>query len=189
MEVTMSNKFNESVRRGGISVETQHIFPIIKKWVYSDHDIFFRELISNGCDAITKLKKLDLMGEYDLPEDYKAKLEVIVNPEEKSLAEQYETISKTLSIHELKVIDKAIKEATAITIESTFYDRFHLFVITHGRFPCGNSDDPEEVKLNNLYVTMSELLTKEQIKELSRLKKLYSKATLQANMDFAKKRK
>ena len=73
------------MKKGHLSIDSENIFPIIKKWVYSDHDIFFRELISNGCDAITKLKKLDLMGEYELPEDYKAKLEVIVNPEEKTL--------------------------------------------------------------------------------------------------------
>ena len=63
----------------------KNIFPIIKKWLYSDHDIFARELISNGCDAITKLKKLDVMGEYTLPDDYKAEVQVIVNPEEKTL--------------------------------------------------------------------------------------------------------
>ena len=63
----------------------KNIFPIIKKWVYSDHDIFARELVSNGCDAITKLKKLDMMGEYTLPDDYKGKIQVIVNPEEKTL--------------------------------------------------------------------------------------------------------
>ena len=59
--------------------------PIIKKWLYSDHDIFFRELISNGCDAITKLKKLEMMGEYTLPSDYKPEIHVVVNPEEKTL--------------------------------------------------------------------------------------------------------
>ena len=72
-------------KRGNLSIDSENIFPIIKKWVYSDHDIFVRELISNGCDAITKLKKLDMMGEYELPEDYKAKIQVIVNPEEKTL--------------------------------------------------------------------------------------------------------
>jgi molecular chaperone HtpG len=71
--------------RGSLSINSENIFPIIKKWLYSDHDIFFRELISNGCDAITKLKKLDMMGEYTLPDDYKAKMQVIVNPEEKTL--------------------------------------------------------------------------------------------------------
>ena len=72
-------------KHGNLSINSDNIFPIIKKWLYSDHDIFFRELISNGCDAITKLKKLDMMGEYALPEDYKAKVQVIVNPEEKTL--------------------------------------------------------------------------------------------------------
>ena len=72
-------------RQGSLSINSENIFPIIKKWVYSDHDIFFRELISNGCDAITKLKKLDMMGEYTLPNDFKARIDVIVNPEEKTL--------------------------------------------------------------------------------------------------------
>lgn len=72
-------------KRGNLSIDSENIFPIIKKWVYSDHDIFIREIISNGCDAITKLKKLDMMGEYEMPEDYKAKIEVVVNPEEKTL--------------------------------------------------------------------------------------------------------
>lgn len=75
----MSNK------QGNLSITSENIFPIIKKWMYSDHDIFYRELISNGCDAITKLKKLEMMGECTLPLDYKAKIKVIVNPEEKTL--------------------------------------------------------------------------------------------------------
>ncbi len=70
---------------GSLSINSENIFPIIKKWLYSDHDIFFREIISNGSDAITKLKKLELMGEASLPEDNKYKIEVIVNPEEKTL--------------------------------------------------------------------------------------------------------
>lgn len=74
-----------AVKRGTLSIDSENIFPIIKKWVYSDHDIFVRELVSNGCDAITKLKKLDMMGEYELPEGYKPKIEVIVNPEEKTM--------------------------------------------------------------------------------------------------------
>ena len=74
-----------AVKKGTLSIDSENIFPIIKKWVYSDHDIFVREMISNGCDAITKLKKLDMMGEYELPEDYKPKIEVIVNPEEKTM--------------------------------------------------------------------------------------------------------
>lgn len=75
----MSNK------HGSLSISSENIFPIIKKWMYSDHDIFYRELISNGCDAITKLKKLEMMGEYTFPADYKAKIDVVVNPEEKTL--------------------------------------------------------------------------------------------------------
>ena len=72
-------------KRGTLSINSDNIFPIIKKWLYSDHDIFFREMISNGCDAITKLKKLEVMGEYTFPEGHKNKIEVIVNPEEKTL--------------------------------------------------------------------------------------------------------
>ena len=72
-------------KHGNLSIDSDNLFPIIKKWLYSDHDIFYRELISNGCDAITKLKKLDMMGEYSLPADFKAKIQVIVNPEEKTL--------------------------------------------------------------------------------------------------------
>ena len=72
-------------KHGSLSINSENIFPIIKKWLYSDHDIFYRELISNGCDAITKLKKLDMMGEYTLPNDYKAKIQVVVNPADKTL--------------------------------------------------------------------------------------------------------
>ena len=74
-----------AVKKGNLSISSENIFPIIKKWVYSDHDIFVREMISNGCDAITKLKKLDVMGEYQLPDDYKPAIQVVVNPEEKTL--------------------------------------------------------------------------------------------------------
>ncbi|GFO85052.1 MULTISPECIES: molecular chaperone HtpG [Anaerostipes] len=72
-------------KRGNLSINSDNIFPIIKKWLYSDHDIFFRELISNGCDAITKLNKLDMMGEYNYPEGHKNKVEVILDPEKKTL--------------------------------------------------------------------------------------------------------
>ena len=74
-----------AAKKGSLSISSENIFPIIKKWVYSDHDIFARELVSNGCDAITKLKKLDMMGEYQLPDDYKPAIKVEVNPEEKTL--------------------------------------------------------------------------------------------------------
>ncbi len=72
-------------KHGNLSITSENIFPVIKKWLYSDHDIFLRELISNGCDAITKLKKLDMMGEYELPADYKAKIDVEVDPTNKTL--------------------------------------------------------------------------------------------------------
>ena len=70
---------------GSLSINSDNIFPIIKKWLYSDHDIFYRELISNGCDAITKLKKLELMGEYSAPEDNKYQVKVIVSAKDKTI--------------------------------------------------------------------------------------------------------
>ena len=75
----MSNK------HGSLSINSDNIFPIIKKWLYSDQDIFYRELVSNGCDAITKLKKLDMMGEYELPTDYKPQLQIVVDPDNKKV--------------------------------------------------------------------------------------------------------
>ena len=74
-----------AAKKGSLSINSENIFPIIKKWLYSDHDIFVRELISNGCDAITKLKKLEMMGEYEAPLDYKARINVIVSPEKKTM--------------------------------------------------------------------------------------------------------
>lgn len=71
--------------QGSLAIDSENIFPIIKKWLYSDHDIFIRELVSNGCDAITKLKKLDMIGEASLPDDYKEKIEVFINAEEKTI--------------------------------------------------------------------------------------------------------
>ncbi len=71
--------------KGSLSINSENMFPIIKKWLYSDHDIFVRELISNGCDAVTKLKKLDVMGEFALPDGYRPRIEVICDPEEKTL--------------------------------------------------------------------------------------------------------
>ncbi len=73
-------------KQGNLSINSENIFPIIKKWLYSDHDIFYRELISNGCDAITKLKKLDMMGEFETPEDTEFKITVTVDPEEKTIS-------------------------------------------------------------------------------------------------------
>ena len=73
-------------RKGSLSIESENMFPIIKKWLYSDHDIFIRELISNGCDAITKLKELDIMGEYTLPDDFKPEIQVVVDTEGKTIS-------------------------------------------------------------------------------------------------------
>ena len=70
---------------GNLSINSDNIFPIIKKWMYSDHDIFYRELISNGCDAITKLKKLDMIGEYEAPDDIEFKVNVLVSAENKTI--------------------------------------------------------------------------------------------------------
>ncbi len=72
-------------KKGSLSITSENIFPVIKKWLYSDHDIFYRELISNGCDAITKLKKLELMGEYEKPEEAEYKIQVSVNPTDKTI--------------------------------------------------------------------------------------------------------
>ena len=74
-----------AAKKGSLSINSENIFPIIKKWLYSDHDIFVRELVSNGCDAITKLKKLEMMGEYEAPLDYKPRMDIIVSPEKKTM--------------------------------------------------------------------------------------------------------
>ena len=80
---------------GSLSINSDNIFPIIKKWLYSDHDIFYRELISNGCDAITKLKKLEMMGEYELPEGYKDQIRVVLDPKEKTIQIIYNGLGMT----------------------------------------------------------------------------------------------
>ena len=74
-----------STEKGSLSINSENIFPIIKKWLYSDHDIFIREIISNGCDAITKLRKLEVMGEYQFPEDQHFSIQVVANPTQKTL--------------------------------------------------------------------------------------------------------
>ena len=88
-----------AVKHGNLSINSENIFPIIKKWLYSDHDIFVRELVSNGCDAITKLKKLEVMGEYTFPE------------------------GKRLAVHPLAkpAIQKGIATNDAVTIDGNFY--------------------------------------------------------------------
>ena len=75
-----------AAKTGSLSISSENIFPVIKKWLYSDHDIFYRELVSNGCDAVTKLKKLELMGEFEKPEEEAYKIQVTVNPKEKTIA-------------------------------------------------------------------------------------------------------
>ena len=67
----MSEKFENATERGGISVETAHIFPIIKRWLYSEKDIFLREIVSNASDAVTKLKRLVSLGQTECNDDYK----------------------------------------------------------------------------------------------------------------------
>lgn len=74
-----------SEKHGNLSITSENIFPVIKKWLYSDHDIFYRELISNGCDAITKLKRLDMMGDYQLPADYKPRIDVLLDDRAKTI--------------------------------------------------------------------------------------------------------
>ncbi len=72
-------------KKGNLSINSENIFPIIKKWLYSDHDIFVRELVSNGCDAVTKLKKLEMIGEFDREEGEEYFVKVIVSPEDKTI--------------------------------------------------------------------------------------------------------
>ena len=73
-------------KKGSLSINSENIFPIIKKWLYSDHDIFIRELVSNACDAITKLKKLSLMGEYEEGKSEEYKIYVEISPKEKTIS-------------------------------------------------------------------------------------------------------
>ena len=73
-------------KKGSLTINSENIFPIIKKWMYSDHDIFARELVSNGCDAITKLKKLDMIGQYSIPEGTDMEIRIVVDPENKKVS-------------------------------------------------------------------------------------------------------
>ena len=119
-------------KHGNLSINSENIFPIIKKWLYSDHDIFYRELISNGCDAITKLKKLDLMGEYDLPQDFEPKIRIVVNPEEKTL----KFIDNGLGMTADEVLTskwgypkkKNITQTTTNTSEQWVYDQGYIYL-------------------------------------------------------------
>ena len=87
-------------KHGSLSIDSDNLFPIIKKWLYSDHDIFYRELISNGCDAITKLKKLALMGEYEEPGETEYKIQVTVNSEDKTITVEDNGIGMPENIRE-----------------------------------------------------------------------------------------
>lgn len=131
-----------SEKHGTLSIDSDNLFPIIKKWLYSDHDIFYRELISNGCDAITKLKKLDMMGETSLPSDYKAKIQVLVNPEEKTLKfidnglgmtseEVEEYISRIAFSGATDFIEKYKDKGTDDQIIGHFGLGFHTFAATY----------------------------------------------------------
>ncbi|MCI1722007.1 MAG: molecular chaperone HtpG [Lachnospiraceae bacterium] len=74
-----------AAKKGSLSINSENMLPIIKKWLYSDHDIFIREQVANACDAITKLKKLEGVGEYTPEEGKKYEIRVIVDPDEKTL--------------------------------------------------------------------------------------------------------
>ena len=109
-----------STLKGNLSINSENIFPIIKKWLYSDHDIFFRELISNGCDAITKLKKLEMIGEAEVPEDNEYRIQVIVNSEEKSLTFIDNGIGMTADeVNEYIEIDKLLLN---VDKDNTYFD-------------------------------------------------------------------
>ena len=72
-------------KKGNLSINSENMFPIIKKWLYSDHDIFYREVVSNACDAITKIRKMDMMGEYTLPDGFKPRVDIILNDKDKTI--------------------------------------------------------------------------------------------------------
>ena len=101
------------MKNGNLSINSENIFPIIKKWMYSDHDIFAREMISNCADAITKLKKLDMIGEYECPDDYKPTIEVVVDPGEKTLSFSDNGLGMTEAEVEEYITQIAFSGATA----------------------------------------------------------------------------
>ena len=118
-------------RTGNLSIDSDNIFPIIKKWLYSDHDIFIRELVSNGCDAITKLKKLEIMGEYTFPEDYKASIQVIVNPEEKTMKFIDTGLGMTADEVEEYITKIAFSGATAFLEKYKVADEVHIDTLSY----------------------------------------------------------
>ena len=112
-------------KQGSLSINSENLFPIIKKWLYSDHDIFIRELISNGCDAITKLKKLELMGEYTAPEDNKYQVKVIADSEKKTLTFADNGIGMTAEEVEEYINQIAFSGAEAF-IEIILWSKFNM---------------------------------------------------------------
>ena len=117
-------------KRGTLSINSDNIFPIIKKWLYSDHDIFFRELISNGCDAITKLKKLEVMGEYTFPENHKNKVEVIVNPQDVNnvVGHKRENVEKLKDMYTLDMIVKQDEKVKPGKLELEVLEKYPEFL-------------------------------------------------------------
>ncbi len=99
-------------QKGTLSINSENIFPIIKKWMYSDQDIFVREEISNACDAITKLEKLSLIGEWTKPADYKGRVDVIVDSEHKTVTFQDNGIGMTAEEVEKYINQIAFSGAT-----------------------------------------------------------------------------
>ena len=136
-------------KKGNLSINSDNIFPVIKKWLYSDHDIFVREMISNGCDAITKLKKLDMIGEYSYPDDFENKIRVVVNPEEKTM-----------------VRDK-FEEGNQKILSEYVHDGERLFSDPKEK-PVWDKDNPD---LYEDTVLMLGYMILEQEKEIDRLKK------------------
>ena len=99
-------------KHGNLSINSNNIFPIIKKWMYSDKDIFIREVISNSCDAITKLMTLSLSGEYDIPEDYRPRIEVVTDDQARTLTFYDNGIGMTAEEVEKYITDIAFSGAT-----------------------------------------------------------------------------
>ena len=103
-----------SKEHGNLSINSQNIFPIIKKWMYSDHDIFYRELVSNVCDAITKLKKLSMIGEYEAPDDIEYKVEIKLSAKDKTI-KIIDSISTRLLFQVLKHSLRSIRIRLTMT--------------------------------------------------------------------------
>ena len=100
-------------RQGNLSINSENMLPIIKKWLYSDHDIFVREVISNACDAISKLHKLEIMGEYQYPDDHKDSIHVVVDPDAKTVSFSDTGLGMTADEVEEYITQIAFSGATA----------------------------------------------------------------------------